>query len=300
MFADWTTWRPVYEKLTLARDGERQESDFAQRFNFDERLPNLVQFWRLHVCPATNRPANIYPRFETADVFRQLMMTNYNLILTLGHAAAELQRINAGDLGENTAFSVLYNFIMQAGNAVTLFRSVQEDVSEIVTTHGPGPFTLFPKPEFKANWAARHARVMYHRNAITHGVRPQVFADRSTSTRRFLMFHHRHADTDAERPCPERLARMIEPERHRFDTVQSVCTDLYADSLSWLDDIYAETVRRLEPILAEDWYLRLRGWDTRNLGRHPPPPRMYLDSYGGWHLESEPWEFGSGACGQPQ
>src|ERR1700722_2162115 len=54
----------------------------------------------------------------------------------------------------------------------------------------------------------------------------------------------------------------------KWEKLAPVCEELHSESIKWLNDAYAEIIRCMDPLLADEDYHHLWGWDTAKHGRH--------------------------------
>ena len=97
--SQWSIWEPAFDALTIRRDGDPVEIAGAKNFNLDVKFPNYQVFWRRHLAPATNRPANFQSRPNVAAVMATIAQVSYGVFCDLVEAEKQLVRVQAGDFG---------------------------------------------------------------------------------------------------------------------------------------------------------------------------------------------------------
>src|SRR5690242_12098265 len=97
----WLVWVKAFDGVTLRDDGDPTEIDGAVSFGLDKKFPNYEIFWRRHVVPATNRPANIHHRANVDRTVADLSMVSHGIFCDLVTAERNLGRVMANDYGDS-------------------------------------------------------------------------------------------------------------------------------------------------------------------------------------------------------
>ena len=72
------------QEYVIARDGDDIEQVYWNRIG--PFFGNYQVFWQKFVCPATNRPNNIYPRRDVAWPLERVCITHYPVFYHLSRA----------------------------------------------------------------------------------------------------------------------------------------------------------------------------------------------------------------------
>jgi hypothetical protein len=132
----WSAWKPAYDKVTLKDDGDPTEIRGATAHGLDASFANYERFWRYHVVPATNRPANIDHRPTVSAQVSRMGTSSHALFCDVVGAADLLVKIRAGDLG-GERFANCTDAITKDGNAVQKFTDFQKGIEgELATAMG--------------------------------------------------------------------------------------------------------------------------------------------------------------------
>jgi hypothetical protein len=265
--SDWNTWRPAYDRITLSNDGDASEVAAAQLPRLMASFPNYERFWRYHIVPATNRPANIELR-ESADGRIQDIAIRTNAILNdLVNSLDNLANIQSGSFGNQ--FSTVVAFINNAGNAVQKFTDIQRQINAIASGLGTRP-SLWSDADWNRTWGPQRQLAIGHRNWITHFSRPAIVtiaANSGNADSHFMLLPvHIRRDWD---PTWRELMNDYEADATRWDSVEAVCEIVFGNSVRWLNDVYNEASDLLDQLLSLNDYRTLLGWDVPSRPRHP-------------------------------
>src|SRR5258707_657915 len=96
----WKASESFFNGLTLARHGDATERDFATRPGLMHLFPRIEEFWKRHICPATNRPSGIDFRPGICDIVCEIAQTSYSISSNLMDAWDSLAKVKAGDRGD--------------------------------------------------------------------------------------------------------------------------------------------------------------------------------------------------------
>jgi hypothetical protein len=111
----WAAAYPYYDGLTLAC-GDKIEQQAERDHQISSLFPNYVKFWKLHICPATNRPHSIAWRPGISDIVSAVGQRSHGVLKDLRNGLDYLRMVKAGNLGpddRNVDTALLY-----AGNAL--------------------------------------------------------------------------------------------------------------------------------------------------------------------------------------
>ena len=263
----WQVWQAAFDRVTLRDDGDPLEVRAAVQHGLDDLFPNYGVFWRYHIVPATNRPANLDLRKEAARELGQIGALSHSLLGDLVNAADSLVRITAGDLG-GERFRNCTDSIKSDGDAVQKFTDLQKSIEGPLAAALSRPIQVWSKADWDSRWFPSREKIIGYRNFLTHMGQPQVMLVPQPGGG--MVPHVLHQDyivrgnnlTWAEqeavyRTNPEKWAKLTD-----------VCEELHRESITWLNDAYGEIIRALQPFLTDEDYHWLWGWDTPKRGRH--------------------------------
>lgn len=264
--SDWNAWQSAFERLTLKQDGDSLEMRAATQHGLDVSFPNHTVFWRRHVVPATNRPANLDLRKEASQLVSQIATLNHSLLDDLVKAADELDQVRVGNLGANR-FQHCSQAINYDGNAIQKFTDLQELIENSLSNALNRDIKIWSKADWKNKWSPSREKIICYRNLLTHTGQPQ-----------YMMVPQPNQDVTPYVIDPkfivigETLTWSQQEELYRtnpekWSPLATVCVELHEKSISWLNDVYAEVVIALDQDLINEDYHWLWGWDTTKHGR---------------------------------
>ena len=97
--SEWNIWKAAFDLVTLKNDGDSLEMRGATEHGLDSSFSNFEIFWRYHVVPATNRPANIEFRPNVSTAVSKVATLNHSLFIDLVNAADVNRRAIMTHLG---------------------------------------------------------------------------------------------------------------------------------------------------------------------------------------------------------
>jgi len=261
----WDVWKPAYDSVTLSRDGDPTEQRAANEHGLEDAFPNYSAFWRYHVVPATNRPANLDIRQHVAPEVSVICQASHAILVDLVDAADELEKIRSSNLG-GARFTNCWNAIKHDGNAVQKFKKLHDAVVEGLVSGKLGRTAkLWDRTEWDTNWSPARERIIGYRNFVTHTSQPYTVT--KTGDHAPYVLHPDHVDrgNDLNWAQQETIYK-VTPEK--FLKLTDACELLHTDTVSWLNKAYAEVIRVLNPFLVKEEYHWLWGWDTPSNGSH--------------------------------
>ena len=268
--SDWNVWQAAFERLTLKQDGDPLEMRAATQHGLDVSFPNYTVFWRRHVVPATNRPANLDLRKEVSQLVSQIATLNHSLLDDLVNAADALAQVMVGNLGANR-FQYCAQAINYDGNAVQKFTDLQELIEkshrdkQSLSNALDRDIKIWSKADWKNKWFPSREKIIVYRNLFTHTGHPQYMMvpqpDRDDIP---YVIDPDFIEGTMAWPQQEELYR-TNPEK--WSPLATVCKKLHENSISWLNDVYAEVIIALDQDLTNEDYHWLWGWDTIKHGR---------------------------------
>jgi hypothetical protein len=170
----WAAWELAFNALTIRQDGDPVEIEGATRFNLDVRFPNYQMFWRRHLVPATNRPANMASRPNTATEIAGMAAVSYGVFCDLVEAEKYLLRVRTGDYG-----GALYQNCLQTlkydGDAMQKYDDLQRNqIQKALASRLGKPLEVWSVAQWNAVWRGRYTTLAAYRNFLTHNGSPQV------------------------------------------------------------------------------------------------------------------------------
>jgi hypothetical protein len=232
----------------------------------DVLFPNYAVFWRCHIVPATNRPANIDLRKEAGIEVGRIGTISHSVLIDLVNAADSLERIRAGDLG-GERFRNCTDAIKCDGDAVQKFTDLQKAIEGPLATKLGRKIEIWSNTDWESKWFPSREKIIGYRNFLTHMGQPRVMV--ISQAENSLVPYVLHQDYIVRGQCltwaeqeavyrsnPEKWARFVD-----------VCEELHRNSINWLNDAYGEIIHALQPLLTDEDYHWLWGWDTQR-GRH--------------------------------
>jgi hypothetical protein len=263
----WAIWKQAFDHINLKMDGDPSEKRGAIDHGLDISFANYEVFWRYHVVPATNRPANIDLRRELAPQFSRVIALSYSLFIDLLNSADSLVQIKAGDLGD-ACFRKCTDAIKSDGDAVQKFTDLQKAIESGVSIALQKPIHIWSKSDWDNVWFPSREKIIGYRNFLTHMGRPQtMIAVRADGSYVPYVLHQDYIVRGQFLTWQEQEA-IYRSNPEKWEKLTTVCEELHSESIKWLNDAYAEIIRSMDPFLADENYQNLWGWDTAKHGRH--------------------------------
>lgn len=263
---NWRVWKQAYENLTYFEDGDDLEVNFDMAFGISKVFPCHEEFWRLHIAPATNRPASIDWRAGVSMEVQRIIALNYGVLYDLYHARCLLEDILAGKLGVS-----LGNFtscIKSIGDAIQkhhdlVYTAIQGHLRQRLGSALASPLTIWTDDEYNKLWKPRRDELVSYRHYITHeAARPFVVPVATPSgTPSFFVIRRQHLADRKRRPALEEQYALYQNDPSQFATVEVICRELYDDTVAWLDLAYCALLTKMEPLLDLEEYHQLWGWE---------------------------------------
>jgi hypothetical protein len=257
----WKANEGFYNRLTLEKDGDNFENDFASR-DFAHQFPNYAEFWKRHVCPATNRPRDIMPRAGTSDIVCRIMQTSYSILIKLLDASDSLAMVQAGNLGSQNRNS--RDAIEASGNALQLASDLQSTLSGKPAPKKPKPnlfgvlnvrIDLFP--DFDTNWkpsrdsASEYRRYLIH-EGLFYTVQNQITGETLVLDRASFLAGVAWRDANASyRANPA-----------AWKGLETVCKEVFDETVGFIDRTYEQLVAKMNALLTNPDYQQLWGWNN--------------------------------------
>ncbi|MCY3016314.1 MAG: hypothetical protein NT171_16700 [Planctomycetota bacterium] len=262
----WQVWQPAFDRVTLRDDGDPLEIRAAVEHGLDVMFQNYVAFWRYHIVPATNRPANLDLRQEAAREIGQIAELSHSLLGDLVQAADSLVRIRVGDLGGDR-FRNCTDAIKCDGDAIQKFTDLQKRI-EALTAVVHRPIQVWSDADWRARWFPSREKIISYRNFLTHTGQPQVMLVPQNGGSMVPYVLHQDYVIRGQHLTWAEQKKVYRTSPEKFTTLANACEELHIESIAWLNDAYGEVIRALQPLLSDDNYHWLWGWDTQSRGRH--------------------------------
>jgi hypothetical protein len=92
---DWFTLKQRYQRLKFNDPKfERVEEYAVRQHKLDQKLPNLENFWRFHIAPATLRPLDTVFAPNVRQVTSRMAERSYEIFCNISDALDELHLIS--------------------------------------------------------------------------------------------------------------------------------------------------------------------------------------------------------------
>src|SRR5947207_1278430 len=98
---NWSGLRSVLPNVTLRAHGAPSEVHGSVKFNLDKSFDQYEEFWRFHIVPCTNRPANVQWREGVAKEIGHIGQISYGIWTDLVDASESLEHVARGDFGND-------------------------------------------------------------------------------------------------------------------------------------------------------------------------------------------------------
>jgi hypothetical protein len=265
--SDWNTWKPAFDLVTIKKDGDSLEIRGATEHGLDVVFPNFEIFWRYHVVPATNRPANIEFRHYASNEITRIATLSHSLFIDIVNAADSLAKINAGDLGGDR-FRNCTDAIKSSGDAVQKFTDLQKAIEDQLAPALGSTIRLWSGADWNNIWFPSREKIINYRNFLTHSGYPQVMhVPQPDGSRVPFVLHQDYIVRGNYLTWPEQ-EEIFRNDPSKWAKLVDVCNELQSETIKWLNDVYLQAINALHPFLTSEDYHHLWGWDTVAHGRH--------------------------------
>jgi hypothetical protein len=266
--AQWNLWEPSFMNVTLLNDGDDVEMEGATKYKLDTRFPNYEYFWKRHVVPATNRPANCDHRKFIDPVFTEVTEVSHGVYYDLVKAERALVLVKHGVYGDSRC-SNCQEALLHGGNAMQKYDDLQRRCMKVRLSARLGkPLIVWNRAQFTAQWKARYDKLSAYRNFLTHTNTPQIiFVPQAYGTTMPHVPHEDHFLRYKPLTWPEQEAR-FQTHQSEWDALWQVCERVQDQTIAYLNDAYAEVIKILDPLVTDEDYQDLWGWDTNTHGLH--------------------------------
>lgn len=260
----YETWKSAFDHITLREEGDSVEILGAEEFSLDTEFHGYQTFWRYHVVPATNRPANIDLRIG-CKIGKTATMS-HSIFVDVLHAHEALELVKKGEYGSR--LKNVIEVIKRLGDAVQKIKDFQENIEKeiLVSMYPPSDRELWPANTYAIRWKAKREEIIEYRNQLTHFGGPYI-ALVTTNNAEPIPHIMRHTALEARKNLSfDEQKAVYQSDPSKFGPVLDVCVDLKCETMSWLNDVYDAITQSLNRFVDEPGYHRLWGWDTFVLG----------------------------------
>lgn len=265
--SNWNIWKTAFDNLNLRDHGDNLEIMGFEKYNLKELFPNYELFWRYHIAPATNRPANLKFRKNTNAVITHMSQLNNNILLDIVRSSVNLEKIKGADFGE-IRYENSFNAMKQIGDSIQKFTDIQNHIEkELMKNVLNKNEKIWSKNDWKEIWKPKREKVIKFRNFLTHTGQLEVILSKDNhipyvlNKEAFFTLSPNNEDISWE------LQQKIYKESpEKYENLITVTENIYKDSIMWLNDAYGEIIKLLQPYLIEEHYHHLWGWDTKEFG----------------------------------
>jgi hypothetical protein len=283
--SQWSIWEHAFNALTIRQDGDPTEITGATQFALDVRFPNYQVFWRRHLVPATNRPANMRSRPDVAPEAAGIAQVSYGVFCDLVEAERSLIRVRAGDYG-GALYQTCVQTLKYDGDAMQKYDDLQrKHVQGALASRLHRPLVVWSPAQWAASWQSRYTKLAAYRNFLTHSGSPQVIIAHHAGVAVPYVPHEDHFVHYQPLAWPDQMKRH-QSNTQEWDTFGAVCQRVHDQTIKYLDDTYAEVIKCLDPLVTDEDYQDLWGWDTAKHGTHAGrvsgTPRTPLSSPSAW------------------
>ena len=267
--SNWENWKVSFDNLNLRDHGDNIEIRAYKDFNLNELFPNYQLFWRYHIVPATNRPANIKLREHTNAVISHLSQLNNNLLLDVLHSSIYLEKVKNNDFGE-IRYSNSFDVMTSSGNAIQKFKEIKDHIEKELLNDKLGiSKKVWSTNDWNKKWKPKREKIIKYRNFLVHEGQPEIILPKNSETPYVLSKESFYDISNTVNNITWELQQKIYLETpEKWEKLSVVSEIIYKDSIEWLNDAYGEIIKILEPYLDDEDYHNLWGWDTEKNGIH--------------------------------
>jgi hypothetical protein len=281
--ATWEVWKSAYDLVTLRDDGDPIEIRGSKQHNLDKDFPNYELFWRYHVVPATYRPANFDLRADASKEVSSTSSISHAIWVDLVNAADSLGKALQGDLG-GERFRNYIDAMKSDGDALQKFSDFQVSIEGpksanaknapktwLARACGRG-IAIFDPGDLQTKWLPWRERYVSYRNYLTHMTTPPYFWTRETAPGVVVPFVLKKEFMGRKNyPNWQEQEQLASTNPERWAKLVDVCEELHRDTVAWLNGAYAEVRKAVDPLVSDQAYQRLWGWETSRFGRPGRP-----------------------------
>lgn len=263
---DWPALKQRYANLKFNdRKFEAVEEHGVRSHQLDQKLPNLEDFWRFHVAPATLRPQDTRFAHNVRQVTSRMAERSYEVYCNICDALDELRVI-----AKPPRYRACLNVLRCIGDAFVLFDElvnvIRKNPYDQQTT-GAGSATLDKilgcKIELFRDWSderrtERQVAITYRHMLVHHG-RPWLhFEHREFEGYPYVLkAEHCLRRTPGEKEVYVTWAKQIEmfrkaKHRDKFILLPEACKHSCDTAIAWIDKGYSHIVSALDEVLFDD------------------------------------------------
>jgi len=280
--SDWNSLKTVYRRLSFdSPPCEHVEAYGIKTHGLNQKLPNVEEFWRFRVAPATNRPDNTYLLDDVHPVISRIAERSYETFCNISDALDELTIASDGG-AKPPRYRPCLNVLRCAGDALQLFneliRAIGRKEGSQDATGRPSSLTkilgidavLFPDWE-TGGWEARRRTAIAYRNMLVHHGRPWLNfeGDDFLGTPYVLAsqycIHRRYTKSFETWSRQRRMFQDPNERKNKFVSLFDACREACDLTISFINDGYGQIVGKLDSLLLQNpnkfgEYRRLWGW----------------------------------------
>jgi len=264
----WTTWKRAFELLRLRDDGDDTEIAGCMVFDLDRKFPNYERFWQLHVVPATRRPETRFRFREFVDpIIERMGMTSHGIFGDLVTSEAALRAVRNRDYGDR--YENCMRTLKSGGDAMQKFDDLDRNlVRKSLSPRLGRSLAAWTVAEWTAVWKPRYDKLIGYRNMLTHVNTTQIMVVNLPDGTADAFVPHENYFSEYTSLSWSGQGRRFETNQDEWDSFCAVCIRIHDATIAWLNDAYGALLQSLHPVVGDDDYLELFGWDTPKHGRH--------------------------------
>ena len=199
---------------------------------------------------------------------------SYSVFYHLVEASEYLSLARRGEWG-GPRYSNWHNSILYGGNALQLFRGLQDSVTDYLASRLHRAIPLFS--DWGATWKPRYDAISGYRNYLTHQGLPQTLLvtqpDGSVS-KEPIVLKKEHVLNHTPLAWSQAV-RNYRNDPTKWSGLLDVGTALLDETIDYLNDAYGHICDTLNPLLVDAAYQQLWGWDaTHGPGIPFPVPHL--------------------------
>jgi hypothetical protein len=270
---DWQTIRRrFYGQLSFRDDGEAVEQYGAKKHHLGDRLPNLEEFWRCHVAPATDRRLDTHLTSGVHPLISKMAQTSYEVYCMIVDALDE----HADGEPSPPRYRPCLNVLRFSGDALQLFTALRFTIeSSDLSDTNPRPLCLAETlntplglfRDWPTAWQPRRDKLVWYRNMLVHRGRPWFFFGNGAHPYAedvwpSVVRWERGINFD-QLTWTDQIKLFDRGHRERFISLRDACTETVDGTIQWLNDAYGELVQRMQDLLEMPAYRRLWAWDVQ-------------------------------------
>jgi hypothetical protein len=266
----WKDLKALYRDIHFKTEpSEALEHYAAETYGLGKkRLPQIQEFWRYHVAPATHRKAGTHLAPNIDEIVARIAQRSYEVFANIFDALEELEAIKKQG-PQKPRYRSCLNVLRCVGDACQLFDeliAVLGQKSDLYPTQRRRERTLasalrteiyFFKNDWSDYWSTQRKHVADYRHMLVHHGRPWLFFDGEEHVGWPMVLKAEHSRVQGHDPKWPKYhtwneqRKMWEKDRSKFLPLPEACDKTCEEGITWLNRAYSRVNAKLDTVLAD-------------------------------------------------